>query len=179
MWSHAGMPGVECQTLNVHCGDNVVYRQSIDRRDCVGDENYVIDLPHELRCTHLVHFTENQYAELIGLETYNFCFKPRSCPISSNQNFNLTWWSPLPPENWETLLNDGLLPHVYPDLGNSTAFGGQSLCGPVGFAIKWKNILNHYAASRGSSLQDVECRILGTFKYRSEIMYAVLVCING
>lgn len=61
------------------------------------------------------------------------------------------------------------------DIGNSPALNGLSLCGPVGFVIPWKDILLKYADSRQKRLHDIDLRIMGTFLYRSEIMYAVLV----
>ncbi|KAJ6644368.1 hypothetical protein Bhyg_09337, partial [Pseudolycoriella hygida] len=56
---------------------------------------------------------------------------------------------------------------------------GASLCGPIGIIVEYDDILHEYANSRRSNVSNVELRILGTFLYKSEIMYAILVCIRG
>lgn len=179
MTSFPVMPGVRSQALKVHSGDSVAFcRKSIDRSDC--------NLPHEFRCDELVHFTENKYAKSIGSSETDeaFCFEARQCWITSAQSFNLTWWSAFPPFNWTEVVerNLSLDPMDFHDcgaIGESAAFGGPSLCGPLGFVTLWADILKQYAISRQSNVNNIEFRVLGTFRYRKEIMYAVLVCMKG
>lgn len=116
----------------------------------------------------MVHFTDNEYAVSIGKLGTNepFCFKANRCWM-----FNLIWWSPRPPDNWK---ND-----YSAAFGESPAFEGPSLCGPIGLVSSWEYILSQYARSRQSTLQQIEFRVFGTFLYRKEIMFAVLVCIEG
>lgn len=178
--------GVNEQRLQVHMGDAVVCRKigkekSIDRYHCVA--NYQIRAPHELFCTHVVHYTEYAFAKLIGLLATDdpFKFKAESyCYSTDSSCLNLSWWSPLPPPNWEAVVQNNLLPYPPAESGNSAAFRGESLCGPVGFIVSWKGILQQYAISRRKRYpEDVEFRIVGTFRYSAEIMYVVLVCIRG
>lgn len=178
------MPGVSRQILRVHSGEAVTYHTgqpiAMDRRDCSTDNR--IELPHELTCTHLVHFTENDFAERIGLSSKNeFVFQARQVNITPTDSFPVTWWSPLPPENWRAVIANNL-PNVdmekY-DIGNSPAFNGNSLCGPVGIVVKWCDILDAYASSRQKPITDIEYRVPGTFLYKREIMYGILVCMRG
>ncbi|KAE9550687.1 hypothetical protein FO519_006109 [Halicephalobus sp. NKZ332] len=174
-----------------HDGDEVTHRrQWVDRRDCQKDSTD--DSPHEFLCTHLVHYTENEFAGDIGLEDPDyFSFKISEwTSIANLRGLNVTWWSPLPPRRFDEIIErntpnmlrkykymeDGKLTTV---LGNSPAFRGDSICGPIGFSISWKDILNQYAENRGCDRNEVQLRVLGTFRYRSEIMYAVLVCTKG
>lgn len=176
------MPGVNGQCLRAHSGQEVVAGIfSIDRRDCVNANK--ICSPHEFTCTHLVHFTENNCAEGIGLLATSepFCFIPKRWDITDTIAFNLSWWAPRPPDGWMDVIKNNLPNNDDDnrDVGNSSAFNGPSLCGPVGFVISWEDILSQYTLSRQRSLDEIELRILGTFIYKREIMYAVLVCIKG
>lgn len=165
-------PGVTWQVIGEHSGNKV-----LQGNKAVDDES---GQPHQFICTKLVHFTENTFAEMIGLLDTDepFCFKPYSwCAIETNP-LNLTWWSPIPPANW----NKGRGTTIY----DSSAVGGPSLCGPIGFVAPWKDILEEYARGRretsnegASSEVKIQLRNLGTYRYRKEIMYAVLVCMEG
>lgn len=167
MTSCTVMAGVSRQALRVHSTD---YQRSSDCR-----------MPHEFTCTELVHFTENEHAENIGLLGFDepFCFKAKQCLM-----FDLIWWSSLPPANCYEVMEKNLeLPadefHDCGGFGESQVFSGPSLCGPLGFVTSWVDMLKQYAISRQSALHQIEYRVLGTFLYRKEIMYAVLVCIKG
>lgn len=181
MADHPVMPGVSCQALGVHSGYVVANPIAIDQRDCVIFNETC--RPHEFTCTHLVHYTENQFAASIGLLGTDepFCFKPKECSITRSKSFNLTWWSPFPPADWNDVVHENLpfLFDEFGEIGNSPAFNGPSLCGPLGFVTEWKDILGQYAISRQANVDDIELRVLGTFLYTKEIMYAVLVCIKG
>lgn len=175
------LPGVSKQAVGVHSRNeirpNCNARYSCDRMDQVR-LNRVED-PHVLMCTRLVHFTENENAKEIGqLETLvrGFCFKAPNW----YGKFNLNWWAAYRPDNWKTTVMDNL-PNIDPnnEIGSSPSFNGKSLCGPVGFVISFSDILGCYASSRGKGQEELELRILGTFLYKREIMYAILVCIKG
>lgn len=177
------MPGVKRQAIGVHSGNAVSFGglQSIDRWDYSTTPR---EEPHYFDCSEVVHFTENKFAESIGAlndkqEPFRFRAKPWwIAPVTS---LKLSWWSPVPPHSWQEKLKlnvSNTLPG-FDYIGNSAAFNGLSLCGPIGFVIKWEAILQQYAVSRQKCFDDVEFRTFGTFRYRSEIMYAVLVCIKG
>lgn len=177
------MPGVQGQRIGIHSADAVAYPRSIDRRDYALDYGATpCEEPHHFRCDELVHFTENTSAASIGLlEDDLFLFKAQPWRISSRTSLNLSWWSPLPHSSWQEQV-DRNLPNIwndFEDIGNSSALKGDSFCGSVGFAIKWEGILGQYASSRRILFDRVELRTLGTFRYRAEIMYAVLVCARG
>lgn len=174
----------EKHVLKVHLGNEVITRRNrrklIDRYDCQ-DDNKELE-PHKLSCSHLVHFTENEFAKEIGLKkNSHLCFKASSWePV--DKRFHLTWWSALPPERWEEVIQGNItnVSLLYKNqLSTSAAFKGESGCGPVGFTVSWEKILNEYAMSRKEIKSAVQLRIFGTFKYKSEIMYTILVCIEG
>ncbi|XP_037024528.1 uncharacterized protein LOC119066275 [Bradysia coprophila] len=178
------MTGVQRQVIGIHSTTAIAFTPeqpiAVDRRD-YPDEGR-IDLPHELKCSHLVHFTDNDFAEIIGLSNTNhFVFRPQQLPAMTSHSFRLSWWSPLAPDNWRTVIENNL-PNVDMaefDIGNSPAFKGDSMCGPIGIVVKWRDIRTEYARSRGGIVTDVEFRILGTFLYTKEIMFGVLVCMKG
>ncbi len=187
------MSGIAKQVLRVHDGNSVaVYIRNgnyidmpmaVDRRDCAIHVSIPpLEMPHTFTCTHLVHYTENEFAEKIGFgneDTFNFRASPWK--ITPNESFELTWWSPLPPNNWKEVIDESLpnIWNVFNDMGNSSPFNGKTICGPFGFVISWSDILDQYAVNRGKNRHDVELRILGTFLYTKEIMYAILVCVKG
>lgn len=177
------MPGVSLQILGVHSARSLVAQHpiAIDRRDY--GSLTPIEEPHHFCCTNLVHYTDNKLAEKIGLlgNDEPFCFKPKQWRITRVESLKLSWWSPLPPDDWTDIVDDNL-PNIwneFEDTGNSPALNGPSICGPVGFVSPWKSILQQYAISRQRILNDLEFRTMGTFRYRAEIMYAVLVCMRG
>lgn len=163
-----GVPkGVTWQITGVHSGKRVL-----------GTEAMSVDYngPREFACTKLVHFTENTVAASIGLSDTDepFCFMPKLWCANETSPLNLSWWSPCPPDNWDRGSNPFLSPAV----------GGPPLCGPVGFVAPWKDLLKRYAEARRETASKVsssaiEIRNLGTYLYIREIMFAVLVCIEG
>lgn len=179
------MPGVKLQVIGAHSGGLVSGQRSIsvDNRDC--RPNNPLDTPHYFICKDLVHFTENEFADSIGSSGTDQPFSFRPFPFrthSGTEGLKLSWWSPLPPDNWRDVVNEDI-PNVFKEfdgIGNSNAIDGDSLCGPVGFVTPWKDILEQYAISRQKSLDDIiELRNLGTYLYTKEIMFAVLVCMKG
>ncbi|KAG4071727.1 hypothetical protein HA402_011881 [Bradysia odoriphaga] len=177
------MPGVTRQAIGIHSGNAVSLRssRSVDRRDY---SSTPCEEPHYFDCTKVVHYTENASAALIATidnEEEPFCFKAKPWRITRTTSLNLSWWSPHPHFSWKDQL-DHSLPNIwlnFEDIGNSSALNGRSFCGPIGFAIEWEDILEQYAISRQTNIDDIELRTLGTFRYRAEIMYAVLVCVRG
>lgn len=174
------MPGVQRQIIGEHSADAVAYPRSIDRRDYGTSP---CEEPHRFYCSKLVHFTENDFAAAIGSLNNDepFRFKAKPWWISSTTFLKLSWWSPIPHSSFIDEVNRNL-PNIWnesDDILNSSALNGNSFCGPIGFLIEWDDILEQYAASRRKTIDDVELRILGTFRYKSEIMYAVLVCARG
>lgn len=172
------MASVRRQVLYFHArSDTTRIPTAVDRRDYHVSR---MELPHEFQCSHLVHYTENDFAANIGLSnTSEFIFQPRRIQI--DKPYPLSWWSPLPPDDWKTEIECNL-PNVdtrYFDIGNSPALKGDSLCGPIGIVVRWHDILSEYARSRGSIVTDVELRVLGTFRYSKEIMFGILVCMKG
>lgn len=174
------MPGVTRQVIGVHSGNLVTNPQmmSVDNRD--SNPNDPTEMPHEFICTELVHFTENEFARSIGLLGTDQSFSFRPSPWydswrarSENRPLQLTWWSPRPPDNWI----DAVTVRDY-NIGSSPCINGESLCGPVGFVVKWKDILEQYAKGRQGEIKDIEFRNLGTYLYRKEIMFAVMVCMT-
>lgn len=138
------MPGVRMQVLGVHSANQlaVQYPISIDRRDY--GRLTPIEEPHHFPCTNLVHYTDNQLAEKIGLLGTDepFCFKPKPWRITKTESLKLSWWSPLPPDDWKDVVDDNL-PNIwneFEDTGNSPALNGLSRCGPVGFVSMGKYI---------------------------------------
>jgi len=170
-------PGVTRQVVGVHSGNLVTHpdRMAVDNHDL--QRNNQSQMPHEFECTNLVHFTENDFAESIGVDTDQF-FSFRAFPwreSSETDWLQLIWFSPLPPRNWRSAVNVDMNWSI----GNSPAIEEKSLCGPVGFVINWTDVLKQYAFGRQRIVEDIELRNVGTFLYRKEIMFSVLVCMKG
>lgn len=131
-------------------------------------------------CTNLVHYTENILAKSIGNDESGgkFTFKGFPWIVDKEINYeikDLSWWGVSPPDDWLDLIKRDYKNNIEV-IGSSGAFNGPSLCGPIGFKISLKDILNEYAKSRKCERSDLEFRILGTFHYQREIMYGILVC---
>ncbi|KAG4072458.1 hypothetical protein HA402_004390 [Bradysia odoriphaga] len=178
MERQAGVPsGVSWQVSGEHRGNKVLGPEgtmSVDNRDSRRRDQS--ENPHELTCKELVHFTENKFAAEIGGSYTVPSFSFKAFPWGTN-TLNLTWWSPLPPDNWK----DSLKRNDFYDfncIGNSAALNGSSICGPIGFAVSWKDILEQYANGRRNEAK-IELRNLGTYLYKREIMFAVLVCMES
>lgn len=155
--------GVKSQRIGEHFRDPAT--MSVDE-----------DGPHKLTCSKLGHFTENEFAASIALldTDESFCFKPYPWFTNKTNPLKLTWWAPILPDNWNKNRNGFASP----------AMGGSLLCGPIGFVAKWKDILDEYVKERGETAGEalsfkLELRNLGTYRYPKEIMYAVLVCMEG
>lgn len=137
----------------------------------------------ELTITHLVHYTENESAGAIG-DSNSFLFKPTAWNDRGGREFRyLSWWSLIPPTNWSELLGIENHPNFQKNsynqhYGKSSIFNGKSLCGPIGFAVSWKDILDQYAINRGKDRADVQLKCFGTIMYKREVMYAILVCVK-
>lgn len=147
-----------------------------------------------LPITHLVHYTENESAGTIG-DSDSFRFKPTAWNDSGDREIYLSWWSLIPPTNWIELLDIENHPNFHKNwskkpeetckysehCGKSPIFNGESLYGPIGFAVSWKDILDQYAISRRKELTraDLQLKYFGTIMYTREVMYAILVCVQG
>lgn len=185
-----GVPkGVTWQVIGEHSGNKVCYpeRMSVDNRD--NRRHGTSENPHEFTCKELVHFTENTFAVRIGLSDTDPYFSFEPCPWETNalekNLLKLTWWSPRLPVGWKNSLNESDF-NDFKQIGNSGAIDGASICGPIGFVAPWKHILKQYVNARRESLSEgvssgieLELRNLGTFLYKREIMYGVLVCMEG
>lgn len=181
-------PGVYKQAIGVHSIEKAARftRISVDQLDCVKGNGKLE--PHVFTCTELVHFTENSLAEMIGnvmtdqTSDEPFTFIPgEPFLVSKNAKFNLIWWSACPPTNWYNTVKSNLpnLLDNFGDLGNSEPFNGKGKCGPVGFTLPFKDILEQYVRSRGTDLDKLQLKVFGTFRYSAEVMFAILVCVEG
>uniref|UniRef100_A0AC34Q0N2 Uncharacterized protein n=1 Tax=Panagrolaimus sp. JU765 TaxID=591449 RepID=A0AC34Q0N2_9BILA len=146
------------------------------------DKERPVMLPHDLTCDKVVHFTD--YAHEIGQvdEEGNFCFHANPWQPLAKHEFtmrNFTWWSPVPPKNWEEIVKNNIpdkLEQYEAILGNSSAFKGDSPYGPYGFMVPWDSILKEYARSRGCTVAELEFRVFGTCYFSAEIMFTIIVC---
>lgn len=178
-FSSSGMP-VE-HVFKAHSGDAVLTtndkRKWIDNFDCLSKGNYKC---HYLTCESLIHLTKDHAVKLTHRDKADwFWFSPNQSVRFDD--FNLVWWDAYPPEDWKKTPNEDVQHprQTYQEsIGHSPPFDGESGCGPKGFIVSWRNILEAYAASRDQEADDVEIRIFGTFRYKTEIRYAVLVCIT-
>uniref|UniRef100_A0A914QFT5 Uncharacterized protein n=1 Tax=Panagrolaimus davidi TaxID=227884 RepID=A0A914QFT5_9BILA len=141
-------------------------------------------LPHEITCSHLIHYTENDFAQNIGFNNSDFfCFKTQKWdPFNKDNDHYFVWWAALVPDGWDKGINrenPELQKFFKKRFCNSPAFKGESLCGPIGFIVPWKNILEEYAKSREKKFSQIQLKTFGTFFYSREIMYAIIVCIEN
>lgn len=160
--------------LRIHDGNSVTY----PRRMYV--DNNRSEMPHEFNCTELVHFTENEFARSIGELGTDQPFRFQAFPYdvdSNTKTLHLTWWAARRPDNWREAIIDGAQNNKL--IGTSPAIDGKPLCGPIGFVVSWRDILEQYAVGRQKNLNDVELRIFTTDLFIKEIMFSILVCLKG
>ena len=137
---------------------------------------------------NLAHFTSEANAN--GIITSKG-FKGGMKKINEEESVSLSWWSPKFENRDINLVRDTLNGALKPFYGNkdvglenqfatSGAFQPPEIYGKVFFKYTINELCEHYITYRdiGKGNQ-IQFRILGTYVYACEIMYAVLVCIDG
>jgi hypothetical protein len=141
--------------------------------------------PFQAEIQSLIHDTDEESAESIKSEKM---FKAKHAKqLGRYGEHHLSWWGVYtdfkkPPENTDTPDESNSLTNAMSGLNlarRSYCFKSDQLRSNYGdrrFECQMNDLIKTYAESREFKIQNVCLRILGTFLYKQEIMYTILVC---
>ena len=141
----------------------------------------------EIPIKNLAHFTsEAKAADIITSKG----FKGGDKKINEDVTASLSWWSPKFKRRDRKLVRDTLNDAIKPFYGDtdeglenqfatSKAFQPPEIYGNSFFKYTIDKLCKYYINYRDIGENQIQFKILGTYVYLCEIMYAVLVCSDG